>query len=54
MSPLSVAQYFPPGRLSFDLVVIDEASQVPPQEAIGIIARGRQMVAVGVQGNAIG
>jgi very-short-patch-repair endonuclease len=47
MSPLSVAQYLPPGRLSFDLVVIDEASQVPPEEAIGVIARGRQVVVVG-------
>jgi very-short-patch-repair endonuclease len=47
MSPLSVAQYLPPGQLSFDLVVIDEASQVPPEEAIGVIARGRQMIVVG-------
>lgn len=47
MSPLSVAHYLPPGRLSFDLVVIDEASQVPPEEAIGVIARGRQLVVVG-------
>jgi hypothetical protein len=28
MSPLSVAQFIQPGRLSFDLLVIDEASQV--------------------------
>jgi very-short-patch-repair endonuclease len=47
MSPLSVAQFLPPGRLAFDLVVIDEASQVPPEEAFGVIARGRQLVVVG-------
>jgi hypothetical protein len=47
MSPLSVAQFLPPGRLSFDLVVMDEASQVSPEDAFGVIARGRQMVIVG-------
>jgi AAA domain len=47
MSPLSVAQFLPPGRMNFDLVVIDEASQVPPEEALGVLARGRQMVIVG-------
>jgi very-short-patch-repair endonuclease len=47
MSPLSVAQFLPPGRLTFDLVVIDEASQVPPEEAFGVVARSRQMVVVG-------
>jgi very-short-patch-repair endonuclease len=47
MSPLSVAQFLPPGRISFDLVVIDEASQVSPEEALGVIARGRQIVVVG-------
>jgi very-short-patch-repair endonuclease len=47
MSPLSVAQFLPPGRLSFDLVVFDEASQVSPEEAFGVLARGRQMVIVG-------
>jgi very-short-patch-repair endonuclease len=47
MSPLSVAQFLPPGRLGFDLVVIDEASQVPPEEAFGVVARGKQMIIVG-------
>jgi very-short-patch-repair endonuclease len=47
MSPLSVAQFLPPGRQSFDLIVIDEASQVPPEEAIGAVARARQMIVVG-------
>lgn len=47
MGPLSVAQYLGPGRLEFDLIVMDEASQLPPEEAIGAIARGKQMVVVG-------
>ena len=47
MSPLSVAQFLPPGRLDFDLVVIDEASQVSPEDALGVVARAKQMVVVG-------
>jgi very-short-patch-repair endonuclease len=47
MSPLSVAQYVPPGTASFDLVVIDEASQMRPEYAVGAIARGKQVVVVG-------
>ncbi|MDQ2771964.1 MAG: DUF3320 domain-containing protein, partial [Bacteroidota bacterium] len=47
MSPLSVAGYLPPGAVEFDLVVFDEASQVRPVEALGAIARGRQLVVVG-------
>jgi very-short-patch-repair endonuclease len=47
MSPLSVASYLPPGALDFDLVVFDEASQVKPVDALGAIARGRQLVVVG-------
>lgn len=47
MSPLSVAQFLPPGRFTFDLVVIDEASQVPPEEALGAIGRARQLLVVG-------
>ena len=47
MSPMSVAQYLPPGDIEFDLVVMDEASQVRPEEALGAIARGRQVVIVG-------
>ncbi|WCM27063.1 DUF3320 domain-containing protein [Sphingomonas sp. QA11] len=49
MSPISVAQYLTPGRLSFDLLVIDEASQVRPEDALGAIARARQIVVVGDQ-----
>lgn len=47
MSPISVAQFLPPGSVSFDLLVIDEASQVRPEDALGAIARARQIVVVG-------
>ena len=46
MSPLSVAQYLP-AEASFDLVVFDEASQIPVWDAIGVIARAKQCVVVG-------
>ncbi len=49
MSPISVAQFLPPGSLTFDLLVIDEASQIRPEDAIGVIARARQIVVVGDQ-----
>lgn len=47
MSPMSAAQYLEPGKLSFDLVIFDEASQVEPADALGAIARGRQAILVG-------
>jgi very-short-patch-repair endonuclease len=47
MSPLSVAQFIEPGTLDFDLLVIDEASQVQPVDALGAIARCKQIVVVG-------
>ncbi len=47
MSPLSVASYLPPGALTFDLVIFDEASQVRPVDAFGAILRARQAVVVG-------
>lgn len=47
MSPLSVAQYLDPALDAFDLVVFDEASQIPPWDAVGAIARGRSVVVVG-------
>ena len=49
MSPISVAQYLTPGTLSFDLLLIDEASQVRPEDALGAIARASQIVVVGDQ-----
>jgi very-short-patch-repair endonuclease len=47
MGPLSVAQYIQPGGLKFDLVIMDEASQRRPEDAIGALARGGQAVIVG-------
>ena len=49
MSPLSVAQFLPPGKIDFDLLVIDEASQVRPEDAFGVIARAKQIVVIGDQ-----
>jgi superfamily I DNA and/or RNA helicase len=46
MSPLAVAQYLHSG-LTFDLVVIDEASQMTPENAVGAMSRARQAVVVG-------
>ncbi|HEX7583182.1 MAG TPA: DUF3320 domain-containing protein [Prolixibacteraceae bacterium] len=47
MSPISVAQYFDVDHSKFDLVVFDEASQMPTCEAVGAIARGKNMIVVG-------
>jgi very-short-patch-repair endonuclease len=47
MSPMSVAQFLDPGGLRFDLVVMDEASQIRPEDALGAIARGNQLIVVG-------
>lgn len=47
MSPLSVSQYLDAGFSQFDLVIFDEASQIPVWDAVGVIARGRQVVVVG-------
>lgn len=47
MSPMSVAQYLEPGRHKFDLLVIDEASQMRPEDALGAMLRCNQAVIVG-------
>ena len=47
MSPLSVAQFLDPSHTAFDVVIFDEASQIPVWDAIGAIARGKQLVVVG-------
>lgn len=47
MSPLSIAQYLSADANAFDVVVFDEASQIPVWDAIGAIARGKQVVMVG-------
>ena len=47
MSPLSLARYVPNDALEFDLVIMDEASQIKPEDAIGTILRAKQLVVVG-------
>ena len=47
MSPHSVSQFLKPAGLEFDLLVIDEASQMRPEFALGAIARTKQIVVVG-------
>ncbi|MCP1604216.1 DUF3320 domain-containing protein [Pseudomonas citronellolis] len=47
MSPLSIAQYLAANSSVFDVVIFDEASQIPVWDAIGAIARGKQVVMVG-------
>lgn len=47
MSPLSVSQYLPPNEIKFDVLVVDEASQLRPEESLGCIARAKQIVIVG-------
>lgn len=47
MSPLSVSQYLPPNEIEFDVLLVDEASQMRPEEALGVIARAKQVVIIG-------
>ena len=47
MSPLSVAQYLSPQNDLFDLVIFDEASQLPTARAVGVIARAKNAIVVG-------
>jgi hypothetical protein len=47
MSPLSVAQYLDINNPKFDIVIFDEASQMPTCEAIGALARANSAVVVG-------
>lgn len=47
MSPTSAAQFIRPGSLTFDLLVIDEASQMRPEFAVSAIMRAEQIVVVG-------
>ena len=47
MSPLSVAQYLTTEAEPFDVVIFDEASQIPVWDAIGAIGRGRNAIIVG-------
>jgi len=47
MSPLSVAQYLPSGQALFDVVIFDEASQITVWDAVGSLARGKQVIIAG-------
>jgi hypothetical protein len=47
MGPMSVAQYLEQSAVAFDMVVMDEASQLRPEEALGAVARGKQVIVVG-------
>ncbi len=47
MSPLSVSTFLKPGSVAFDLVVFDEASQLPTPQAIPAILRAKQVVVAG-------
>ncbi len=47
MSPISIANFLPPGAIEFDTVIFDEASQVKAVDAFGAILRGKQVIVVG-------
>jgi len=48
VSPGTLASLVPrEGIDQFDLVIVDEASQMPPERALGLISRARQCVVVG-------
>jgi predicted DNA-binding WGR domain protein len=47
MSPLSVSDTLPLSADLFDVVIFDEASQIPTEEAVPALSRARQVVVVG-------
>ena len=47
MSPLSVSTFLKPGTIHFDVVVFDEASQLPTAEAVASILRADQVIVAG-------
>ncbi len=47
MSPQTVAQLLENAEDKFDVVIFDEASQMPTEEAVGAVLRGKQLVVVG-------
>lgn len=49
MSPISAAQYLDPKRTPFNIVIFDEASQLPTCKAVGVLARGENAIIVGDQ-----
>ena len=47
MSPLTVCQLLDPHIFQFDLVIFDEASQIPPEYAISAFLRAKQVIVAG-------
>ncbi|SHG62363.1 AAA domain-containing protein [Massilia sp. CF038] len=47
MSPLSVSDTLPLSADLFDVVIFDEASQIPTEEAVPALSRARQVIVVG-------
>jgi superfamily I DNA and/or RNA helicase len=47
MSPITVSNYLKFGDFKFDTVIFDEASQIFPYDAIGCLARGKQVIVAG-------
>ncbi len=47
MSPLSIAQFLDPQAARFDVIIFDEASQVRPEDALGALLRGNQVIVMG-------
>jgi very-short-patch-repair endonuclease len=47
MSPLSIAQFLSADQSLFDVVIFDEASQITVWDAIGALARGKQVIVAG-------
>ena len=47
MSPLSVADVLPLDRTIFDVVIFDEASQIPVEDALPTLVRAPQVIVVG-------
>jgi hypothetical protein len=47
MHPLLVRKLLGPGQNAFDLVVFDEASLIPTEEAISALGRGQQVIVCG-------
>lgn len=47
MSPDSIAKFLEPGKIGFDLVIFDEASQITVSSAIGALGRAEAAVIVG-------
>ena len=47
VSPLTLSSYLEYGKVSFDVVIFDEASQMRIENALGAISRAKQVVIIG-------